>query len=67
MDIAPEKVGADFGTLAGIDELGMSVTDDPATALKAAPDVVFHATVSSLVDARPQLEDALATGGGRRP
>lgn len=62
LDVDPEKVGTDLGTAAGLDELGVDVTDDPAALAERAPDVVFHATGSSLAGVRPQLETALATG-----
>lgn len=62
VDIDPEEVGTDLGTVTGIDELGVEITDDPAMALETDPDIVFHSTVSSIVNARPQLEEALTAG-----
>lgn len=62
LDVDPGKVGADLGTVAGIDPLGVEVTDDPDAIARRGPDVVFHATGSSLAAVRPQLEGAMAAG-----
>lgn len=63
IDIDPDKIGEDLGDVAGLgQDLGVTVTGDPADALAAEPDVVFHSTVSSLADAKPQLEHALKAG-----
>lgn len=62
LDVDPEKVGEDLGTVAGIDRLGVEVTDDPDALAEQSPDVVFHATGSSLAAVRPQLEEAMAAG-----
>lgn len=63
VDVDPAKVGRDLGDVAGFGEdLGVEVTDDAEAALAAEPDVVFHSTVSSVADAAPQLETAMAAG-----
>lgn len=62
LDVDPAKVGADLGTVAGIEPLDVEVTDDPDAIARQGPDVVFHATGSSLAAVRPQLEEAMAAG-----
>lgn len=63
VDIDPSKVGEDLGRVAGCDtDLGVEVTDDAHAALAADPDVVFHATGSSLPAVEPQLEECLRAG-----
>ncbi|PSP84844.1 dihydrodipicolinate reductase [Halobacteriales archaeon QS_1_68_17] len=63
VDVDPGKVGRDLADVADLDgETGATVTDDPAAALAADPDVVFHATVSAAETARPQLETILEAG-----
>ncbi|MFW5921848.1 MAG: hypothetical protein ACOCRC_00935 [Halodesulfurarchaeum sp.] len=63
IDIDPEKVGEDLGTVADLDtELGVTVTDDPESALSAAPDVVFHSTISDVTAIDSQIEAAVAAG-----
>lgn len=63
VDIDPGKVDRDLGDVAGLDrDLGVTVTDDPVTALAVEPDIVFHSTVSSLEAARPQLAEILRSG-----
>jgi 4-hydroxy-tetrahydrodipicolinate reductase len=62
VDVDPEKVGEDLGTIAGIDPLGVEITDDADEALATGPDVVFNSTLSGLGDVRPQLEEAMAAG-----
>lgn len=63
VDIDPDKVGADLGTVADVGrELGVTITDDADAALAAEPDVVFHTTVSSIETARPQLVEILDAG-----
>lgn len=63
VDIDPVEVGHDLGAVAAVGRtLGVDVTDDPDEALEAAPDVVFHTTVSALEDAAPQLESVLCAG-----
>lgn len=64
VDIDPELVGKDLGTLAGREsELGVAVTDD-AEALfeRTDPHVVFHTTLSSFRRAFDQLTDLVAAG-----
>lgn len=62
VDIDPEKVGRDLGTVAGIGALGVEVTEDPAVGLAEPPDVVFHATTSELSRIVPQVEAAVRAG-----
>jgi 4-hydroxy-tetrahydrodipicolinate reductase len=61
IDVDPAKVGRDLGEVAGLDQrLGVKVQDVAAKALKAAkPDVVIHATSSSLKKVLPELEAIL--------
>lgn len=62
LDVDPAKVGEDLGRVAGIGDLGVDITDDADALGRRAPDVVFHATGSSLAAVRPQLERVLAAG-----
>lgn len=63
IDIDPEKIGTDLGTILDVDtNLGVTVTDDPSKALADSPDIVFHSTVSSLDAAADQLITAMEAG-----
>jgi 4-hydroxy-tetrahydrodipicolinate reductase len=63
VDIDPEKVGSDIGTVAGLgEEVGATVTDDVAEALAADPDVAFHSTVSDASIAADQIAPLLERG-----
>jgi hypothetical protein len=62
VDVDPEKVGRDLGTVAGIDDLGVEITDVADAALATGPDVVFNSTLSPLEKVRPQIEEAMAAG-----
>ena len=62
VDVDPAKVGRDLGALAGLEPLGVEITDDPQGALTGAPDVVFHATVSDVTAISQQIEAALDAG-----
>lgn len=63
IDIDPEKVGEDLGTVAGLDQdLGTEVTDDAEAALAEEPDLVFHSTLSSIEAVKPQLVEAFEAG-----
>lgn len=63
VDVDPAKVGDDLGHVAGLDRaLGATVTADADAALAAGPDVVFHATASSVATVEPQLVESMATG-----
>lgn len=62
IDIDPDKVGADLGDVVDLDPLGVTITDDADVLTDRSPDVVFHATHSSLSVVRPQLEAAMAAG-----
>ncbi|MQA28747.1 MAG: dihydrodipicolinate reductase [Luteitalea sp.] len=61
VDVDPAIAGRDLGDVAGLTErLGIAVQDNAARALKSArPDVVIHATNSSLESVLPQLETIL--------
>lgn len=63
VDIDPNKIGSDLGTVAGLDEpLGAEVHAELDHFSDREPDVVFHSTVSALSDAAPQLKEALSIG-----
>jgi 4-hydroxy-tetrahydrodipicolinate reductase len=58
IDVDTAKVGRDLGDVAGLSKrLGVKVQDNAVRTLKAArPDVVIHATSSSIEQALPQFE-----------
>lgn len=62
VDVDPAKVGRDLGELTGGAPCGVSVTADADAALAARPDVVLHATSSSLARVADQLRQAVAAG-----
>lgn len=62
IDIDPDKVGKDLGTIVGLGELGVPVTDDAEAVLATDPDIVLHATVSSIAAAAPQFTQILEAG-----
>ncbi|WP_448545894.1 NAD(P)H-dependent amine dehydrogenase family protein [Roseiflexus sp.] len=63
IDIDPQKAGRDLGELLGIGTTGIAVSADAATTLRnTRPDVVLHATRSSLADVVPQLQECIAAG-----
>ncbi len=64
IDIDPGKVGKDLGELIGLGEkLGVHVSSDPEEVLsRTRPDIVFHATVSYLDRAYPQIVKAMKYG-----
>ncbi len=62
IDIHPDKKGRDAGEVVGVKKLGVVVSDDARLALAAGPDVVFHATVSSLREAAPQIIECVRAG-----
>ena len=58
VDIAPDKIGKDLGTLCGTKKLGIKVCPDLHTALKTAKaDVALLTTVSSLKKLEPQVRE----------
>jgi 2,4-diaminopentanoate dehydrogenase len=62
---AIEKVnlGKDVGEVIGLDKkIGVTVTDDLATALAGKPDVVLHSTLSSLEQVKEQLATVIKSG-----
>ncbi|MCL6554617.1 MAG: dihydrodipicolinate reductase, partial [Firmicutes bacterium] len=62
VDIDPEKVGRDLGTLIGRDPLGVTVAADPAEALARGPEVVLHSTQSHIPQVLSQILDCLEAG-----
>jgi len=63
VDVDPSLAGTDLGEAAGLAEpLGVSVTADADAALAAGPDLVLHATSSSVEAVEPQLVAAMAAG-----
>jgi 2,4-diaminopentanoate dehydrogenase len=63
VDIDPQKVGRDLGELTGGAAAGVLVRSDAAATLaETRPDVVLHATGSSLARVLPQLHEAIAAG-----
>jgi 2,4-diaminopentanoate dehydrogenase len=63
VDVDPAKIGRDLGEVAKFDKpLGLKVQGEAAKALKAAkPDIVIHATSSSLKKVLPEVEAILAS------
>jgi 4-hydroxy-tetrahydrodipicolinate reductase len=62
IDVDPEKVGRDTGTLLGAGPNGVSITADPAVALARKPDVVLHCTSSRLPQVTPQILGCVEAG-----
>jgi len=62
VDIDPEKIGKDLGTLLGRAAIGVPVTADASAALAGRPLVVFHTTQSQLARTTPQLLEIVAAG-----
>ncbi|MGQ9828499.1 MAG: NAD(P)H-dependent amine dehydrogenase family protein [Roseiflexus sp.] len=63
IDIDPQKAGRDLGKLLDIGATGIAVSTDAATTLRnTRPDVVLHATLSSLAAVVPQLQECIAAG-----
>ncbi len=64
LDVDPEKIGKDFGSLReGGEELGVVVSDDAkALFAETSPDVVFHTTGSSFPGIFGQLENIIGAG-----
>lgn len=58
IDVDPQKAGRDLGELLGRSAIGVTVSVDAAGTLsRVHPDVVLHATQSSLAAVAPQLRD----------
>ena len=58
VDIAPEKIGKDLGTLCGLKKIGVTVRKDLKTALKGRKaDVALLTTVSSIEQLEPQVAE----------
>ena len=64
IDIDAEKIGRDVGQVAGLSRpIGVTVASDLSAVLaETRPDVVVHATSSSLARVAPQLETAIRAG-----
>ena len=63
VDVDPSKVGRDLGEVMGTKPLGVKVSGDAKKVLaKTKPDVVLHATTSSLKAAAPQIEIIVKAG-----
>lgn len=64
IDIDPQKVGKDLGEVIGLERtIGVRVSDNADKVLQEVePDVVFHATVSWLDKAYPQIMKAVKVG-----
>lgn len=63
IDVDPEKVGRDLGELLGGAAFGVTVSGDAeATLAETKPDVVLHATSSSLAKVANQLEQLAKAG-----
>lgn len=58
LDLHPDRVGHDLGTVLGMDAAGVTIRDDAPEALaELKPDVVLHTTISFL----DRIEDQLMT------
>ena len=62
IDIDLRKKGRDFGELMGGQPINVHVSDDHAVLERSKPDVVLHATGSSLAQVAPQLHEIIARG-----
>lgn len=63
IDVDPQKAGRDLGELLGGNAIGVTVSADAAGTLhRVHPDVVLHATQSSLAAVAPQLQECIAAG-----
>jgi 4-hydroxy-tetrahydrodipicolinate reductase len=64
VDIAADKVGKDFGRVAGLEKnLGIFISDNSESIMKTLkPDIVLHTTGSGLKDIFPQLEEIIKAG-----
>jgi 4-hydroxy-tetrahydrodipicolinate reductase len=63
IDVDPELVGRDLGDVLGIDPMGVQISGDaPAVLAASHPNVVLHATGSSLELVATQIEQAIRQG-----
>ena len=63
IDIAPELVGLELGELLGLESAPTLISDDAEGVLaRSKPDIVLHATGSSLEKVAPQIELAIKQG-----
>ncbi|MDW8233604.1 MAG: dihydrodipicolinate reductase [Roseiflexaceae bacterium] len=63
IDIDPQKAGRDLGELLGREAMGIVVSADAVETLqRVRPDIVLHATQSSLAAVTSQLQECIAAG-----
>jgi len=63
IDIAPDLMGQELGEVLGLEPVGVLVSDDAGGVLAGSkPDVVLHATGSSLEQVVPQIETVIKQG-----
>jgi len=63
IDIAPELVGRELGEVLGLEPTGVLISDDAGRVLaRSKPDIVLHATGSSLEQVAPQIELVIKQG-----
>jgi len=63
IDISPALVGRELDEVLGLEEPGVLVSDDVKGVLaESKPDIVLHATGSSLAQVAPQIEQAIERG-----
>ena len=64
VDIAADKVGKDFGRVAGLEKnLGIIISDNTGSIMKTLkPDIALHTTGSGLKNIFPQLEEIIKAG-----
>jgi len=63
IDVDPKKIGQDLGKVSGAErEIGVKISGDAASVLRAGADVVVHTTSSYLKSVAGQLTDCLGAG-----
>ena len=62
IDIDPDKIGRDVGTLCDIDALGIAVSGDVEDTLKVDADIVLLTTGSALAQVASQVEQCVKAG-----
>lgn len=62
-DIDPNKIGKDLGEAAGVEKIGVPITNDSKKLLtKTKPDIVLHSTGSYLEAVKSQLLEIMKSG-----